>query len=344
VSITRRPGATKAGSARTAGSGEGPATARELVLVVDDDDQMLRLVKRVLERAGFECVPIGDGEVAHEAAVDWRPDIILLDLMLGSTTGDQILAEIRKDFRTRLIPVVFLTVRSSLKDKVEHLLAGADDYVTKPFIPEELVARLRAVISRSTNTRDLNPLTGMSGNTDILREINQRLKANERFAVLYPDIDTFKSYNDHYGFLRGDDVIKSLGTIILEVLEAHYSPHHFGGHVGGDDFVILTEPNLAETVATEITRRFDEAVPGLYDEEDRERGWIEYEDRSGTKLKTSLLSVSIGIVMAEPGSYESAAALASRAAEVKGVAKRMPGSRWVVDRRRAPESRGGRTR
>jgi diguanylate cyclase (GGDEF)-like protein len=339
VTITRRPG-----SARTAGSGDGRATGRELVLVIDDDDQMLRLVKRVLERAGFECVPIGDGEAAHEAAVDWRPDIILLDLMLGSTTGDQILAEIRKDFRTRLIPVVFLTVRSSLKDKVEHLLAGADDYVTKPFIPEELVARLRAVISRSTNTRDLNPLTGMSGNTDILREINLRLKAQERFAVLYPDIDTFKSYNDHYGFLRGDDVIKTLGTIILEVLESHYSPMHFGGHVGGDDFVILTEPNMAEAVAAEITKRFDDAVPSLYDDGDRERGWIEYEDRSGAKLKTGLLSVSIGIVVAEPGSYESAAALASRAAEVKGVAKRMPGSRWVVDRRRAPESRGGRER
>ena len=338
MTITRRHGA-----ARTTASAEG-ATSRDLVLVVDDDDQMLRLVKRVLERSGFECVTVGDGEVAHGAAVDWRPDIILLDLMLGSTTGDQILAEIRKDFRTRLIPVVFLTVRSSLKDKVEHLLAGADDYVTKPFIPEELVARLKAVISRSTNTRDLNPLTGMSGNTDILREINQRLKADERFAVLYPDIDTFKSYNDHYGFLRGDDVIKTLGTIILEVLETHFSPHHFGGHVGGDDFVILTEPAIAETVAAEITKRFDEAVPDLYDDVDRERGWIEYEDRSGTKLKTGLLSVSIGIVLAEPGSYESAAALASRAAEVKGVAKRMPGSRWVVDRRRAPEARGGRSR
>jgi PleD family two-component response regulator len=339
VTVTRRPGL-----ARTAASADSPPIARELVLVVDDDDQMLRLVKRVLERAGFECVPIGDGEVAHEAAVDWRPDIILLDLMLGSTTGDQILAEIRKDFRTRLIPVVFLTVRSSLKDKVEHLLAGADDYVTKPFIPEELVARLRAVISRSTNTRDLNPLTGMSGNSDILREINQRLKSNERFAVLYPDIDTFKSYNDHYGFLRGDDVIRTLGTIILEILEEHYSPHHFGGHVGGDDFVILTEPSMAEVIAAEITKRFDISVPDLYDPGDRERGWIEYEDRTGAMLKTGLLSVSIGIVLAEPGSYESAAALASRAAEVKGVAKRMPGSRWVVDRRRAPELRGGRTR
>ena len=184
-------------------------THRELVLVVDDDEQVLRLVRRVLERAGFECVPVPNGKSAHSAAVEWRPDLILLDLMLGDTTGDQILAEIRGDFRTRLIPVVFLTVRSSLKDKVEHLLAGADDYVTKPFIPEELVARLRAVMSRSTTTRDLNPLTGMSGNSDILREMGLRLANGERFACLYPDIDAFKSYNDHYGFLRGDDVIKT---------------------------------------------------------------------------------------------------------------------------------------
>src|SRR5258706_4545719 len=300
---------------------------RELVLVVDDDEQVLRLVRRVLERAGFECVPVPNGKSAHSAAVEWRPDLILLDLMLGDTTGDQILAEIRGDFRTRLIPVVFLTVRSSLKDKVEHLLAGADDYVTKPFIPEELVARLRAVMSRSTTTRDLNPLTGMSGNSDILREINQRLKANERFAVLYPDIDTFKSYNDHYGFLRGDDVIKTLGTIILEVLEENPSKRHFAGHVGGDDFVILTEPSLAEPIAEEITKRFDTSVPALYDLVDRERGWIEYEERNGNKVRAEFVSVSIGVVIAEAGSYASAAALAARAAEVKGVAKRLPGSK-----------------
>src|SRR5258705_21820 len=168
------------------------------------------------------------------------------------------MAELREDFRTRLIPIVFLTVRGSLKDKVEHLLAGADDYVTKPFIPEELVGRLGAVMSRSTTTRDLNPLTGMSGNSDILREMGRRLASKERFAVLYPDIDSFKSYNDHYGFLRGDDVIKTLATIILEVLEENHSQHHFAGHVGGDDFVILTEPSLSETVAGEITKRFDE--------------------------------------------------------------------------------------
>jgi diguanylate cyclase (GGDEF)-like protein len=322
---------------------DDPATAlihRDIVLVVDDDEQVTRLVKRVLERAGFECVTVNDGNDAHDAAVEWRPDIILLDLMLGDTTGDQILAILRSDFRTRLIPVVFLTVRDSLQDKVEHLLAGADDYVTKPFVPEELIARLRAVMSRSTSARELSPLTGMSGNSDILREISRRLAQQERFAVLYPDIDSFKSYNDHYGFLRGDDVIKTLATIILEVLEQNFSAQHFAGHVGGDDFVVLTDPNMAETLASEITRRFDAATPALYDPADRLQGWIESKERSGGTLRSPLVSVSIGIVNAEPGSYTSAAALAARAAEVKGVAKRMPGSKWVLDRRRPPERFG----
>ena len=333
MSVTQSPGVEK-DTARSA------LAHRDIVLVVDDDEQVLRLVKRVLDRAGFDAIAVSDGLAAHDSAVEWRPDIILLDLMLGETTGDQILAQLRADFRTRLIPVVFLTVRSSLKDKVEHLLAGADDYVTKPFIPEELVARLRAVMTRSTTARELSPLTGMSGNSDILREINRRLGRNERFAVLYPDIDSFKSYNDHYGFLRGDDVIKTLATIILEVLEANYSPHHFAGHVGGDDFVILTEPSLAETVATEITQRFDSAVPALYDPNDRENGWIEFQERNGTTVRSPLVSVSIGIVIAEPGRYASAAAVAARAAEVKGVAKRMPGSKWVLDRRRPPDRLG----
>jgi diguanylate cyclase (GGDEF)-like protein len=167
--------------------------------------------------------------------------------------------------------------------------------------------------------------------------MGRRLASQERFACLYPDIDAFKSYNDHYGFLRGDDVIKTLATIILEVLEESYSPRHFAGHVGGDDFVILTDPDLAEKIATEVTRRFDDAMPALYDPQDRDHGWIESEERNGNKLRTPLVSVSIGIVIAEPGRYTSAAALASRAAEVKGVAKRMPGSKWVLDRRRPPE-------
>src|SRR5260370_3525920 len=192
-------------------------------------------------------------------------------------------------------------------------------------------------MSRSTTTRGLSPLPGMSGNSDILREISRRLAQNQRFAVLYPDIDSFKSYNDHYGFLRGDDVITTLPTIVLEVLEETHTGQLFAGHVGGDDFVILTEPAMAESIATQATRRFDEAIPALYDPVDRDHGWLEVEERNGNMLRAPLVSVSIGIVIAEPGTYGTAAAVAARAPAAKGVAKRMPGSKGVLDRRRPPE-------
>src|SRR2546428_13922012 len=91
---------------------------RDIALVIDDDDQVLRLVKRVFERAGFECVTVNDGSTAHEDAVEWRPDILLLALMLGDTTGYQIMAGVRGDVRTRLIPGVLLTVRGCAEGKV----------------------------------------------------------------------------------------------------------------------------------------------------------------------------------------------------------------------------------
>src|SRR5260370_26727013 len=101
------------------------------------------------------------------------------------------------------------------------------------------------------------------------------------------------------------------------------SKKHLAGHVGGDDFVILTEPQFAEPIADEITKRFDIAVPALYDLVDRERGWIEYEERNGNKIRAEFVSVSIGIVIAEPGSYASAAALSARPAEGKCGARVM---------------------
>jgi diguanylate cyclase (GGDEF)-like protein len=323
-------------------AGLGQKRDHEMVLMVDDEPQVLNLLKRVLERAGFETVAVSDGRLAHDAAVDQQPDIILLDLLLGPITGDHVLQELREDFRTRLIPVVVLTVRSSLKDKIEHLMAGADDYVTKPFIGEELVARLRAVMTRAKTARGLSPLTGMSGNTDIQREITNRLMAGDEFALLYPDIDSFKSYNDHYGFIRGDDVITTLASVIQDVLGDNYSTAHFAGHIGGDDFVILTERQFAERIAAEVTTRFDRVVPTLYDEVDRERGWIEFEDRAGDKQMANLVSVSVGVVTVEPGQFTSPAAIAVRAARRKAELKQARAAiRVGIDRGRRAADRSG---
>jgi diguanylate cyclase (GGDEF)-like protein len=189
-------------------------------------------------------------------------------------------------------------------------------------------------LRRSRALRGLNPLTGLPGNTVIIEETQKLLDASQSFAFLYADLDNFKAYNDHYSFQRGDEVIRALGSAILASLEATPSTARFAGHVGGDDYVAIVEADRGEAVAEDICKRFDAEIRNHYDPDDRERGWIEVEDRRGQVTRFGLCSVSIGIVISSTRGYDNAAEVIAIAAEVKGVAKRTQGSSWAVDRRR----------
>ncbi|HVL80382.1 MAG TPA: response regulator, partial [Actinomycetota bacterium] len=250
-----------------------PAPSR--ILVTDDDPDIRRLVCTYLELEGYEVQEAEDGLIAVQKAVDWRPDLILMDIMMPNKSGTDALADIRADFRTAYIPIVLLTAKSLVGDKVGHLLAGADDYIVKPFDPQELVARVEVALRRSQALRGLNPLTGLPGNTVITEEIGRRLSDRQPFACLYVDLDNFKAFNDHYGFSRGDELIKVLAGVILASLQEHKGRIRFAGHVGGDDFVALSSPEAAESLAQEICDGFDERSRDLYDEADLERGYIE---------------------------------------------------------------------
>jgi diguanylate cyclase (GGDEF)-like protein len=243
------------------------------------------------------------------------------------------LKRLRQEYRTRHVPVILLTARDSAADRIENFRAGADDYITKPFDVAELLARARAALERSEVLRGLNPITRLPGNADIAHEIERRLRSGEEFACLYADLDGFKSYNDHYGFARGDGVIKLFGESIIAAVEAGGARDGFVGHIGGDDFIALVPQSLAESVAADIAHRFDAAVPYLYDDADRLRGTLEYIDRAGVVQHVPIVSVSIGIVPAEPWRFATAVEVGRSAAEVKEAAKREPGSTWVVDRR-----------
>ncbi len=284
-----------------------------------------------------DCISDVDVREAADAvttaamAVATHPEVVILDATHGEAAAATV-DRLRRDFRTSFVPVIFVVSQAPTQPPLRDLIAGGDDYVLHPFEPAELRARVVVTLRRAATLRGLNPLTGLPGNVAIGEEISSRLADSMKFALLYADLDNFKAFNDLYGFSRGDDVIKLLADSVVSALEAQTPGECFAGHVGGDDFVVLTSTDIAQSVAERICRRFDEHIPELYDAEDRERGWVEVVDRQGRAATVPLCSVSIGIVETRRR-FESAAQMAEVAAEVKGVAKREPRSSWAVDRR-----------
>jgi diguanylate cyclase (GGDEF)-like protein len=178
-------------------------------------------------------------------------------------------------------------------------------------------------------------LTGLPGNESILSDLTQRLERDEPFALLYVDLDQFKPFNDHYGFLRGDEALRSLGTLLQEARNELDDPTAFVGHVGGDDFVMICHPDDAEAAASAICERFDALAPSFYDPADREAGAIEVADRRGVPQSFELLSLSIGIATTDGRVFEHHGEVVTTATEMKRYAKSRggSGSTYAFDRR-----------
>ncbi len=306
---------------------------RSRVLVADDDPPTRALIDMALQEAGYDCVLAADGRAALEQARATRPDLVVLDVGMPFMTGDEVHRELRRDPRTRYVPVVFVTAKRTTGEMAARLRNGADDYVAKPFDVDELVARIAAALRRAAELRSLNPLSGLPGNLSIAHEIDARLAHGAEVACLYVDVDHFKDFNDRHGFTRGDTLIAHLAELLGQTV-GEIGDDAFIGHVGGDDFVALVPAHRAEELAGEIVARFDASIPALYDAEDRLRGWVEAPDRRGRTRRVPFVTVSIGVVPLRPERFAGATEVARAAAEMKEVAKRRAGSAYAIDRRR----------
>jgi len=305
------------------------------VLVADDDDATRRLILEAVTDAGYECVPARDGVEALRLARASPPDAIVLDAVMPYASGDEVYHALRGELATRYVPVIFVSGQGTTQQKARRLRDGADDYVTKPFDVDELVARITNAMRRSAELRALNPLSGLPGNVAISAALSDAL-AKGGGACLYCDLDRFKDFNDHYGFARGDDLIVLLARLLISIAE-RLGPEAFLGHVGGDDFVLVVPEDIAEDMAQIIVSEFDAVAPAVYDREDRERGYIVSADRQGIDRRRPLVSVSLGVVPVTRDRFVDAIAVSRAATEVKEIAKRRPGSSWAIDRRRAAE-------
>jgi EAL domain-containing protein (putative c-di-GMP-specific phosphodiesterase class I)/GGDEF domain-containing protein len=182
--------------------------------------------------------------------------------------------------------------------------------------------------------RGVNPLTGLPGNIVIEQELSKRARENEDYAVIYLDLDYFKSYNDRYGFENGDRVILFTAALLSSVVKKFGARNDFIGHIGGDDFIIITVPEKAEILCAKTARYFDRLIRRFYDSEDRAAGGIRGYDRSGRETFFPLMSVSMAIVECVGLDYlYNLKEIAEKAAQLKRYAKSLPGSVYVKDRR-----------
>ena len=183
--------------------------------------------------------------------------------------------------------------------------------------------------------RYANPLTGLPGNVPINEHIDRLIRSGTRFAACYIDLDHFKPFNDRYGYRKGDDVIQLTG----QVLEAHVDPaRDFVGHIGGDDFLVLFQSEDWMARCQAILAAFAAGIVGHFDATDVEQGGYLCEDRQGNRVMHPIVTLSLGIVKAEPGQFSSHLQIAAAASDAKKQAKRMPGNSLFVDRRTGPDA------
>jgi diguanylate cyclase (GGDEF)-like protein len=306
---------------------------RTKILIIDDDQDIRDVLNITLSQEGYEVIEAPDGQEGLKMAQTKNPDLVLVDFKMPKLDGRGVCKALKKDILLSHMPIIMLTGKGDLADKVGGIDAGADDYIVKPFEPEELIARIRMIIRRSQHDLEANPLTRLPGNVSILNELQRRIDQNIKFAVCYIDLDKFKSYNDKYGFEHGDEVIKESARIFIRTVRNLGNTEDFIGHIGGDDFVIITTPDKVDAVCKKIIEDFDQASPAFYSEEDRKAGFILAKDRQGIERKIPLLSISIGVVSNEKKRITHMGEVGEIGAELKNQAKALEHSNYIKDQR-----------
>jgi diguanylate cyclase (GGDEF)-like protein len=315
------------------------------VLIIEDEQVMSEALSTVLEQEGFKVTVASTGYEGLKKLTEPDPccDLLLLDVVLPDLDGWTILSRVRATPTIARIPIIMMTALAEEHNEIDLLTAGADDYLPKPFSFESLVARIQALLRRSA-LQSINALTGLPGNRQVERFLQHCAREKERFwAAVYLDIDNFKAYNDCYGFLQGDEVLKATAEAIARhACACRYSA--FVGNIGGDDFLVGFSNEMPRTdegsvqevkdALENLIGEFDELIKKFYRQEDMERGYLEAEGRRGGIERYPIMSLSVAVVTNERRLFNHPLEISNTFVSVKRKAKSLPGSVVCFDQRR----------
>jgi len=304
------------------------------ILALSSDATELARVCATLEQGAYRVAAVSGPDSMMEAVYADPPQCLVIDADGADIQSNALIHQLKTDNVYGHIPVILLLAADDLERGIDWEDNPADDYLVKPCAETELRSRVALCLARAGREIDASPLTGLPGNLSIMREAERRIAAETPFAMAYVDLDHFKSFNDKYGFSRGDEVLRMTARILVNALQSLECDDTYVGHIGGDDFIFMTPPGAIGKACKAVTRDFDLIVPSFYDEEDRQAGTIQAADRRGNVQTFPLMTVSVAAVDTASSRVTHLADLSARAAEVKRYAKQHAGSNFIVDRRK----------
>ena len=218
---------------------------KSLILAVDDNPQNLKILEHMLKKNGYNPVTAKNGIEALDIVQKAQPDLILLDITMPKMDGIEVCQQLKKQETTKKIPIIFITALSSTSDKLTAFDAGGVDYITKPFVQAEVLARinvhltLKKALERLEKMSVTDEMTGVFNRRFAYEMLTKQIKIakeeHSNFVVCYVDIDHLKLINDTYGHAEGDILIYTVVNSLKHILKA--SDYLF--RMGGDEFLLL---------------------------------------------------------------------------------------------------------
>ena len=304
------------------------------IYIIDDDESSI-LVFRELFKDDLEYKFISVTSDKIDIALKNIPSIIIINEDAVEVDVIDLCRRIRKDEDNSITPIIVVSSNSEKEHRVKILKEAVEYYIKKPVNVDYLYFTIKNLSRLLTINRRISPLTGLPGNVQIHAELKKRISNKEAFSVLYLDLDNFKAYNDVYGFLKGDEIIKFTADTIIRCVHEHVKSGCFVGHIGGDDFIAILPILQCENVCESIISNFDAHVVKFFTEEDTEKGYIEVANRKGVIEQFPLTSISVGVVEADKGRFSTMLEIGEIGAQVKHLAKSVIGSSYSIDRRKS---------
>ena len=306
---------------------------RQEIYLIDNDSKLEETLKDMFkDEKEYNITKVTTDNM--DVALKNIPSIIIVNEDGVDDEATQICNRIKENEDNTITPIIVITSKEGHDAKLEMLKLGVIHYIRVPIETDYLYFTINNILNLMYLNRRISPLTGLPGNVQIQAEIKKRLLNKENFTMMYLDLDNFKAYNDVYGFVKGDEIIKFTARVILDNVHTEGCGDSFVGHIGGDDFIAIISLGDSEKICQNIVAEFDANVKKYFTQEDAQKGYIEVVNRKGIIEQFPLTSISIGVVEVVEGKFKNVLEIGEAGASVKHLAKTIQGSTYVIDRRK----------